>query len=218
MKKLFAFVLVPVLAVTLSACGLIQLPGGNSTSNPPTTKSTPSGVGKVDFDAIFAGTSTMKFDGLTEAEEKDIIDQGKAAGVAVTFLHVTGTIAIFDRLSDHYAAIWEDGKWRFEKDYLEQREYSEWPDIKWTKVIPKPDFKLAKAESTTYGFNAEFTDTTLDTIKAYAEQLKAAGYTIIKSEEEKDDLYNFWASSTNGYAVLLKFYPGRVSTLAVMNA
>jgi len=71
--------------------------------------------GKIDFNAIFAGTSNIKLKGLSETEKQAIIDAGAAAGVEVTFLDAD--TVIFTRLSDNCAAIWTFGEWIITDDW-----------------------------------------------------------------------------------------------------
>ena len=83
-----------------------------------------------------------------------------------------------------------------------------WPDCTWTRLVPRPEF--ADKNQTDYSavsleeyFNSAFSlDVTLEQAQAYAELLKAAGYTINPKDEFADTgstvLFTYAAEDENG--------------------
>lgn len=211
MAKIISRALVLILALTLlAACGNDNnatgaSQGGATTSGAPqsdTTAPASPGGGAVDFAAIFEGRSDMRLTGLSESEKQAIVGVGEAAGVEVVFGN--GDDVFFKRLSDGYVAAWTLGSWSFYSEA--DKKAPEWPDDEFTKLIPKPDFSL-KTAGTGDKFIACFQDVTLEQVKAYAESLKAAGFTLNPATDEAIT-YKYAASNGAGYMVELTRYTG----------
>ena len=82
-----------------------------------------------------------------------------------------------------------------------------WPDNEFTRVLPKPGISFSVIVSSKDEFVLVFTGAALDDIKAYAEQLKAAGFTIDADTTEMEVLsitvYTYKARNAGGYEVEL---------------
>lgn len=89
---------------------------------------------------------------------------------------------------------------------------SEWPDNEYTKQVPTPDMKILHSNSDDDGFTVAFNNASAEQIKAYAEKLKAAGFTTDAEEEDKEvmgmAIYSYTASNSDGYSVSLTFAVG----------
>ena len=214
MKKIFAImlVLIPTLAL-LTACGGNKENNDKSLQSADNTLSNKNSSSNIDFAAIFEGKSNIKLTGLSESEKQAIIDAGKVKDVQVTFLDDEHTI--FERLSDGYAAICTPDGWSFHENWLDRKAHSEWPDNEFARLIPKPDFALFTAVSTTHTFNAVFYNITVAMIKGYAEKVKAAGFTIDASDDETNTTFIYTASNSNGYSVILRLFDDDEATMYI---
>ena len=92
---------------------------------------------------------------------------------------------------------------------------SEWPDNEYTKLVPKPDFKVLNSSEDEDGVSVMFSGVTAEQMKAYAEKLKEAGFNIDPEENDQDYMgiviYSFTASNADGTTVALSFAAGTAS-------
>jgi hypothetical protein len=94
----------------------------------------------------------------------------------------------------------------------------DWPDNEFTRLVPNPGFKILMANGEEEGFTAAFTEVTVAQVRAYAEKLRAAGFT--EDEELQDEevmgmvIYSFFASNGKGYSVSLS-YASEMASLVV---
>ena len=75
-----------------------------------------------------------------------------------------------------------------------------------TKQIPKPDIAIKSAHSTgQHGeiYMVNFQDATIEQVRAYAEKVKAAGFTIGADEGDGGDYYTYNAKNAAGWEVSL---------------
>ena len=88
----------------------------------------------------------------------------------------------------------------------------EWPENEFTAQIPKPSMKVLHSESAEDEFSVAFLNVSAEDIKAYAAELKAAGFTVDPEEEDKEiygvTMYSYRASNPAGYCVELTFAAG----------
>ena len=81
----------------------------------------------------------------------------------------------------------------------------EWPENEYTKLLPKPEFTLTAAVTSSNGFTVEFSDATIDDMKAYTKKVKAAGFTLDPETEETESpdtaVYRYTAGNADGYTV-----------------
>ncbi|MBO4366054.1 MAG: hypothetical protein J5843_00210 [Clostridia bacterium] len=106
----------------------------------------------------------------------------------------------------------EDGSWSVSKEDGAAQYGGEWPDNEFTRLVPKPSFKLVGASTDSDEFNVAFSGVTVDQIRAYAGELKLAGFTIDIETNDQDvmgiAIYSFSASNGSGYTVSLSFTSG----------
>ena len=97
-----------------------------------------------------------------------------------------------------------DGTWSFGEDGTLQMG-GDWPDNEFTKQVPKPDFAISLAGGEGGSFGITFIDASIEQIKAYVEQVKAAGFTINPQTEDMEAggmvIYSFTAQNADGYTV-----------------
>ena len=88
---------------------------------------------------------------------------------------------------------------------------AEWPDNEYTKQVPKPDFKLlaVSLDEEDESFTAAFMNATAEEVKAYAEKVKEAGFTVDPELQDETvmgmTIYSYTASNGNGYTVTVSF-------------
>ena len=93
-----------------------------------------------------------------------------------------------------------------------------WPDNQFTQNLPKPEITILLAGTIgDTGFSVTFDDPTPDTVKAYAEQLKQAGYSEGTYEDGNEEAYTYSAKNAAGYYVMLHWAPGASGMLVTID-
>ena len=240
MKKLITSILICLLAVmlviSLTACGGNENKETNKpstqttaeddsplvrpdTTTAPDTTTTSDKVDLPDFASILAGNGDTNHVWGKEdpAVRQQIIDEGKTQGLDISFGN-DGSMTIKDQEGGTFVQS-NDGSWTYTDDSGHTSQYGgEWPENKFTKLVPKPDFDLIGASSDDYSFSVGFSSVTVQQIKAYAEKLKAAGFNIDVNEDEQNaygvQMYEFTAANSAGYTVDLVFV-SNVSSITI---
>ena len=231
MKKLLALTLALIMVLALTACGNNDTPGNDDPlnrdpgtsqtdnqdgsqggeNNPSTQGGTPSvDVGDIDFGSMMGGNGAtdVVYSELDEATKQQIIDEAKKDGVDVSF-GADGSMTVVD--TDGTTVVQKpDGTWVVkDEDGGEGQIGGDWPDNEYTKIVPKPDFELYAASGDDTFFTVAFTNATIEGIRAYAEKLKAAGFTVdpevMDTEMMGMTVYNYIASNGKGVSVTLAF-------------
>lgn len=217
MKRLLTILLSGLLILSLAACG----GGGNEQSgNDPLTRDdggtqqTQGGTENsgntapdIDFGSIMAGNGgTDTVWGQQDAATRQaIIDSAKEDGLDASF-GADGSLTIKDPESGETYVQKPDGTWTYQDaEGGEAQIGGDWPDNDFTKLVPKPDFEIYGSSSDDDIFSAMFLSVTMEQIKAYAEKVKAAGFTIDPLEEDQEVMgmvmFNYSASNSDGYRV-----------------
>lgn len=128
----------------------------------------------------------IDWSGYTEAEKAAIKAAAAAEGVNIEYIN-DGGIAYSD----------DEGTYQYG---------GEWPENEFTKLIPKPETgELFGASTTDTEFSVVLTGATIDEMKAYAEKVKAAGFTIdpevVDEEAMGFAVYTYSASNSTGYYI-----------------
>ena len=80
-----------------------------------------------------------------------------------------------------------------------------WPDNEYTRLLPKPNITISFSASNEKSMEVLFSGATIEQLKAYAEQVKAAGFTVnpitSDEEEEAEGVYNYYAENAEGYEI-----------------
>ncbi|MBP1586893.1 MAG: hypothetical protein ILO53_00630 [Clostridia bacterium] len=89
---------------------------------------------------------------------------------------------------------------------------ADWPDNAFTRLIPKPSFTLISVSVDDDSFTAAFRNATLEQVKAYAESVRAAGFTVDSEVREEAvmgvEMYSYTASNSGGYTVTITLSSG----------
>ena len=106
-----------------------------------------------------------------------------------------------------------DGSWTMQGEEGQSAQFGgDWPDNELTRLVPKPDFKLAGSSASDDEFTAAFQSVTVDQIKAYAERVKAKGFTVDAEEADQNVygvvVYTYTAYDANGCCVAISFASG----------
>ena len=216
MKKILAILLAAMMVFALAACG------DNNTTDPDKDSPGVSQSGEnnedqggenstvnpedIDFAAIMAGNGAtdVVWGKQDEATKQAIIADAKKDGVDVSF-GADGSMTVVD--TDGTTIVQKpDGTWVVkDEDGGEGQIGGDWPENEFTKLVPKPSFELYAAVIEGETFSVMFTNATIEQIKAYAEQVKAAGFNL--NEELTDEnvmgmvIYSFAAENADGYSV-----------------
>ena len=100
----------------------------------------------------------------------------------------------------------EDGSLEIEaaEGEIEQLD-GNWPENEFTKQVPKPSFQPTAANTQSKAFSVAFVDASVEDIRNYVEELKAAGFTVNDTNKDVEVLgvvaYAFTASNGKGYKV-----------------
>lgn len=217
MKRLLTILLSGLLILSLAACGG---GGGEQSGNDPLTRDdggtqqTQGGTENsgntapdIDFGSIMAGNGgTDTVWGQQDAATRQaILDAAKEDGYDASF-GADGSLTIKDPESGETYVQKPDGTWTFQsEDGGEAQLGGNWPDNEFTKLLPKPGFALMAANTDDRGFSVAFSDATIEQMRDYAEQVKAAGFNQNATIEDQEVMgmviFNFSASNADGYTV-----------------
>ena len=231
MKKLLSLLLALVMVFALAACEKDNptTQGGEDdplNRNPGTTQSTPpagsssvTGSGNASFEDIMSGSlpTDIIFGNMDEAAKQQIIADAAREGCTVTF-DADGTMTVVS--PDGFLTIQHpDGSWTYkDSEGGEGQMGGSWPDNEFTQLIPKPDMDIQYAGEEDGEFVVSFAGATLEQIKAYADKLRGAGFTLDEEVEEQAAMgmafYSFSACSADGYRVEL-MYTAEISALTI---
>jgi predicted small secreted protein/predicted lactoylglutathione lyase len=220
MKKTILLILALVLTLSLAACGSKDTPSGtgNSTDDPlnrpssstsTTTPETPTQGNVPDVGSLIGGNG--KLSDYDAATRQQMIDEARAEGGDLEF-KADGSVVYTD--PDGSKVIQNpDGTWVWESENGDQGQMGgDWPDNEFTKLLPKPDFALTAANTSDNEFSVAFTGVTVEQVKAYAEQVKAKGFTVNPDLQDQEVMgivvYTYNAKNADGYTVEITFAAG----------
>ena len=220
MKKLIALLLALVMVFALAACDsgddpnnddpLNRDPGTSQNggeNNNGTQGGTQGGATSGDVGSMISGigSSTALYSDMDAASKQAFIAEGARQGLDISF-GADGSTTIVDTTDGTTLIQKPDGNWVFSDGQGGEGQIGgNWPDNEYTKLVPKPSFELYAAVIEGETFSVMFTNATIEQIKAYAEQVKAAGFNL--NEELTDQnvmgmvIYTFSAENADGYSV-----------------
>ena len=220
MKKLIALLLALVMVFALAACDsgddpnnddpLNRDPGTSQNggeNNNGTQGGTQGGATSGDVGSMISGigSSTALYSDMDAASKQAFIAEGARQGLDISF-GADGSTTIVDTTDGTTLIQKPDGNWVFSDGQGGEGQIGgNWPDNEYTKLVPKPSFELYAAVIEGETFSVMFTNATIEQIKAYAEQVKAAGFNL--NEELTDEnvmgmvIYSFAAENADGYSV-----------------
>ncbi|MBQ9750950.1 MAG: hypothetical protein IJV87_10300 [Clostridia bacterium] len=220
MKKLIALLLALVMVFALAACDsgddpnnddpLNRDPGTSQNggeNNNGTQGGTQGGATSGDVGSMISGigSSTALYSDMDAASKQAFIAEGARQGLDISF-GADGSTTIVDTTDGTTLIQKPDGNWVFSDGQGGEGQIGgNWPDNEYTKLVPKPSFELYAAVIEDETFSVMFTNATIEQIKAYAEQVKAAGFNL--NEEVTDEnvmgmvIYSFAAENADGYSV-----------------
>ena len=222
-KQLLSFLallLSLALLFLLTSCG--SKPSAEVDDDPPLIRDdstgsalTPANTAAVlpDFASIMAGNgSTDTVWGQQNAAiRQEIIDSAKADGYDVSFGD-DGSMTVTD--ADGLVFVQKpDGTWTMQGENGQSTQLGgNWPDNEFTRLLPKPDFALAGASASNDGFSAAFQSVAVEQVRAYAEKVKAKGFTVDAEEVDQNVygvvIYTYTAYNASGYCVEISFASG----------
>ena len=214
MKKLLILMLALLLAFSLVACDSGDDPNNDNPLNrdPGTSQSgnqggTQGGATSGDVGSMISGigSSTALYSDMDAESKQAFIAEGARQGLDISF-GADGSTTIVDTTDGTTLIQKPDGNWVFSDGQGGEGQIGgNWPDNEYTKLVPKPSFELYAAVIEGETFSVMFTNATIEQIKAYAEQVKAAGFNL--NEELTDQnvmgmvIYSFAAENADGYSV-----------------
>ena len=220
MKKLIALLLALVMVFALAACDSGDNPNNDDPLNrdPGTSQNggennngtqggTQGGATSGDVGSMISGigSSTALYSDMDAASKQAFIAEGARQGLDISF-GADGSTTIVDTNDGTTLIQKPDGNWVVkDADGSEGQIGGDWPDNEFTKLVPKPSFELYAAAVDGDTFSVLFTNATIEQLKAYADQVKAAGFNL--NEELTDEnvmgmvIYSFAAENADGYSV-----------------
>ena len=220
MKKILVLMLSLLLVFSLVACDSGDNPNPSGTNNnddplnrdPGTSQSgnqggTQGGATSGDVGSMISGigSSTALYSDMDAESKQAFIAEGARQGLDISF-GADGSTTIVDTNDGTTVTQKPDGTWVVkDADGGEGQIGGDWPDNEYTKLVPKPSFELYAAVIEDETFSVMFTNATIEQIKAYAEQVKAAGFNL--NEELTDEnvmgmvIYSFATENADGYTV-----------------
>ena len=220
MKKILVLMLSLLLVFSLVACDSGDNPNNDDPLNrdPGTSQNggennngtqggTQGGATSGDVGSMISGigSSTALYSDMDAASKQAFIAEGARQGLDISF-GADGSTTIVDTTDGTTLIQKPDGNWVFSDGQGGEGQIGgNWPDNEYTKLVPKPSFELYAAVIEDETFSVMFTNATIEQIKAYAEQVKAAGFNL--NEELTDEnvmgmvIYSFAAENADGYSV-----------------
>ena len=220
MKKLLILMLSLLLAFSLVACDSGDNPNNDDPLNrdPGTSQNggennngtqggTQGGTTNGDVGSMISGigSSTALYSDMDAESKQAFIAEGARQGLDISF-GADGSTTIVDTTDGTTVTQKPDGTWVVkDADGGEGQIGGDWPDNEFTKLVPKPSFELQGAYVDGEMFSVLFVNVTMEQIKAYADQVKAAGFNL--NEELTDEnvmgmvIYSFAAENADGYSV-----------------
>ena len=220
MKKLLILMLALLLVFSLVACDSGDNPNNDDPLNrdPGTSQNggennngtqggTQGGATSGDVGSMISGigSSTALYSDMDAESKQAFIAEGARQGLDISF-GADGSTTIVDTTDGTTVIQKPDGNWVFSDGQGGEGQIGgNWPDNEYTKLVPKPSFELYAAVIEGETFSVMFTNATIEQIKAYAEQVKAAGFNL--NEELTDQnvmgmvIYTFSAENADGYSV-----------------
>ena len=112
-----------------------------------------------------------------------------------------------------------DGTWKVKDDQGGQADVgSKWPDNEFTKLIPKPNFEVSLSYDEGDRCGIQFANLTAEDLRAYAEQLKSAGFTVDAETTDEEQfgtwVYTYIAYNLDGIKVELSGVAG-ISSIVI---
>ena len=211
MKKILALLLAAMMLFCFVACNTGDNPDSNK-DNPGTSQSgnqggTQGGATSGDVGSMISGigSSTALYSDMDAASKQAFIAEGARQGLDISF-GADGSTTIVDTTDGTTLIQKPDGNWVFSDGQGGEGQIGgNWPDNEYTKLVPKPSFELYAAVIEGETFSVMFTNATIEQIKAYAEQVKAAGFNINEEVEDQEAMgmviYSFTAENADGYTV-----------------
>ena len=217
MKRLLTLLLSGLLLLSLAACGgggseqsgddPLTRDDGSAQQTQGGTENSGDTAPDIDFGSIMAGNGgTDTVWGQQDAATRQaIIDSAKEDGLDASF-GADGSLTIKDPESGETYVQKPDGTWTYQDaEGGEAQIGGDWPDNDFTKLVPKPGFTLAGASTDSQSFSVAFSDASIEQMREYAEQVKAAGFDQNITTEDQEVMgmviYSFSASNADGYTV-----------------
>ena len=184
--------------------------------NQSEAQSSTEGTGFSSMTDIQSATDVVwgKQDDATRAE---IIAAAQAEGMDVSFGN-DGSMTIVD--TDGTVLVQNsDGSWTSkEQDGSTTQLGGNWPSNEFTALIPDPGFAILGLSASEDEFTAAFQNASVDDIKAYAEKIKAKGFTVDPEEQDREvagvTIYTYEAYNDDGYYAKV-FYTSGTSGVTV---
>ena len=189
MKRLLLLTLATALLIgCLAACGAVTqsaqdaLNDAASGLNIGGNDDGDEGDADVRLEELLSGKGTPDIDSLSAADKAVLIAEAAKEGVDLSF-GADGSMTVKD--TDGSVTTYDgDGHWSYKGADGETAQLGgEWPDDEFTRLVPKPDMTVSAASSENEQCVVTFSGATLEQIKAYAAQIKAAG---CEATEETD--------------------------------
>ena len=218
MKKILAFLLILIMVFSLAACGnKDDNPSGDGENNPDNSHIGEDNNNGGNTDSLLAGigSSTVIYGQMDEASKQQLVMEGKAEGIDISF-GADGSTTFVDNEDGTVVVQKPDGSWVFNDAEGGEGQFGgNWPDNEYTRLLPAPGFELYASYVEGESFVATFTSVTVEQIKAYVEQVKAAGFNVNETVEDQEIagmvIYSFTAENANGYTVEIGYVNGTSS-------
>ena len=227
MRKTVFFIILVTLLLALAACGGKETPppadntpltraADPTTATPTTAAPTPA----VDMEAIYSGSGDAALvSAFGPAEKAEFIAEAEADGYTVTF-EPDGGVRMESAEDGEVIVQKPDGSWIVETEDGGQLSYGNtgWPESVLAGQVPVPSFEIAYPYESPSELTVTFTNATLEDLRAYVEEVKAAGF--VKNAETEDMevmgmvIYTYTAQNAEGYTVSV-FSAGGATGLSV---
>jgi hypothetical protein len=221
MRKAILLIFTLTIVFTLAACGKKADDSSQSQQSGDRSEaveeSATSGNDDVKLDSAIGGQ--MNLSDLDESVKKYLIEQAEAAGGKMEFRSDGSTV---HTSADGDVSIQNpDNTWTYESAEGDRAQFGgEWPDTKFTQLLPKPNMALTAATDKEDEFVAFFQNASLEEIRAYAEEVKAKGFTEDAESEDMDldgvTVFSYKAKNADGYRVNI-FFTNEMSGVTIQN-
>ena len=154
--------------------------------------------------AIVSGAGLNKdciYSSFNEEQRASLTDYAKTQGVEVSFTDDGTTVFVFT--GEDGSIVKQDKNGTVSSalvaaDDISVGLQSSWPQNDYTAKLPAPPFKVVSASEVAGVFSVTFESFDKAAALAYAEQLKAAGFTVNASVTDTEGMYMYSAENSNG--------------------
>jgi len=169
----------------------------------------------LDLGTLFESYTTTNWTMmLDENSKQQMIEEFAKDGMILSF-GPDGSMTVVDQETGEVLTQASDGSWimtNSDGSYGQLGGDINWPDNEYTKLVPKPKFKISFSNIENDEFSVMFSNVNMEDFREYVEQVKKKGFTIDPDVQDMSFLgmtiYTYEATNNLGYRVKINATSG----------